>query len=402
MRTILIQILLFTLAAHAVEGIVIRHDRDDGAYRKLAEGYPMVCRIGAGMGTLVEPEWVLTAAHVAEQVVAGGEVRCGDRTVEVDKAFLHPDYAVEGRHRDLALIRLAEPVRGIPTARLYGEGDELGQTVVLVGDGRTGTGLTGPVEGERLRRGARNVVEAVRPGWIELVFDAPPGGDDLEGISGPGDSGGPALLERDGVRSVIGVSAYNDGGELCTYGTIEHYARVSDERAWIDGVISGRITRSSERRLLRHEVAPDGQETVRSEEIRDVDAPAAVVRSTERVARALIDAINANDPSAFRALFGDAYLRREGGGVDSMLEFMAGARAVRGDIVSLHPVTAHALRIEDTESPMLPVIWHLADGTSGYFGIALDPAGRIAHLSLFVREDICRGGSSCPVAIPLE
>jgi len=76
--------------------------------------------------------------------------------------------------------------------------------------------------------------------WITFKFDAPPESTDLEGISGPGDSGGPALLEVDGKAYVIGVSSANDdaGAEgPCRYNSTEYYARVSPTVEWIRATI---------------------------------------------------------------------------------------------------------------------------------------------------------------------
>jgi hypothetical protein len=100
----------------------------------------------------------------------------------------------------------------------------------------TGTGETGPDGEDGRLRGAQNTVSAApAPGWIAFEFDAPPAGDDLEGISGPGDSGGPALLERDGRQFVVGVSSSNDSGDAapCRYGSREYYARVSYAVPWL-------------------------------------------------------------------------------------------------------------------------------------------------------------------------
>lgn len=66
----------------------------------------------------------------------------------------------------------------------------------------------------------------------------------LEGISGPGDSGGPAFLEIDGVIFLAGVSSWQDnraqGGRQGVYGVLEYYARVSSYVGWIDEVRLGR------------------------------------------------------------------------------------------------------------------------------------------------------------------
>jgi len=64
---------------------------------------------------------------------------------------------------------------------------------------------------------------------------------DLEGISGPGDNGGPAYVERDGVLYVIGVSSAQDarpaGGKQGHYNVLELYVRVSHYAKWIEDTI---------------------------------------------------------------------------------------------------------------------------------------------------------------------
>ena len=53
--------------------IVIRHDREEARYRELAQDTPAVVRFAAsGMGTLVAPQWILTAAHVAADMAVRG------------------------------------------------------------------------------------------------------------------------------------------------------------------------------------------------------------------------------------------------------------------------------------------------------------------------------------------
>ncbi len=66
-------------------------------------------------------------------------------------------------------------------------------------------------------------------------FDAP--GDEnvtpLEGISGPGDSGGPAFLETaDGLR-LAGLSVASSGRPKGRYGVWEFYTRVSPQVQWV-------------------------------------------------------------------------------------------------------------------------------------------------------------------------
>ena len=390
-------ILLITataLCATPTSAIVTRHDRQESQYRALAQDFPMVCQIGGGVGTLIAPQWVVTAAHVAQQGVS--RVTFGDRSINIAESFVHPDFAKPGSHRDIGLIKLATPVTDITPAVLHNKMDELGQTVLFVGNGHTGTGLTGPHRGERIMRGAHNVVSEVEPGWVNFIFDTPPAGLDLEGISGPGDSGGPALIKVDGQWHVIGVSAFNDVGQLCTYGTKEHYGRVADERVWLDGVMDGSITAHPTASTLRHGVTADGKPTVVREEAVEVVAEAGRVEATAAVARVLAAALNAEDLPTFRATMNEHYLNQEGAaGIQGMFNFVQEGRGAHGDIATMHPVKAKALDLLDSEAPMLIALWHYADGLSGYFGIALDDDGLIEHFSLFVRRGLCDGGRNC-------
>ncbi len=71
-----------------------------------------------------------------------------------------------------------------------------------------------------------------------ISFDVPPAGLENEGISGAGDSGCPALVERDGKVYILGVGCFNSGdveaGTACGYGTLDAFARVSTLKPWIE------------------------------------------------------------------------------------------------------------------------------------------------------------------------
>jgi hypothetical protein len=157
----------------------------------------------------------------------------------VEKIYYHPAWGTgEGYESvDMALMKLADPVEGFEPILLYDKKEELGQKIIFVGWGDTGTGEDGPREQDGLKRGAENTVNGVEEQWITFLFDAPPEGDDLEGISGPGDSGGPALLDQKKKIFILGVGSANDdrgqGIPECRYGTTEYYARVSPNVKWI-------------------------------------------------------------------------------------------------------------------------------------------------------------------------
>ena len=231
----------FVLTGASLDAILIRHDKPDAEYRQLGERYPAIGGFGrAGTGTLIADRWVLTAAHVAVGMRRDATFTIAGRSYPIDQRIAHPDWKEMGAS-DLALVRLTEPVAGVTPLGIYEGTDEAGTSIVFVGIGGTGTGETGPTRPEDgLKRGATNIVDRADRDWLYFDFDAPASATDLEGISGPGDSGGPAILDRDGVAYVVGVSVYGKPGAQGrgTYGAEEGYTRVSTHAAWIRRVIS--------------------------------------------------------------------------------------------------------------------------------------------------------------------
>jgi secreted trypsin-like serine protease len=238
-------------------GIVIRHDRDDKAYLAAAGDFPSLVLIHGqgGHGTLIASSWVLTAAHVVHRLVPGHRVTVAGREIAVRQVRLHPGWRTPQTNRvdDLALLELAEPVARIEPTEIYRRRDEAGRAVTFAGRGGFGNGRDGLArfrESSPLLRKATNRVERVDDRWLVFRFDPPESATDLEGISGPGDSGGPAFLEVDGKRYLAGVSSWQDDriqGLAGVYGVLEHYARVSSYAEWIDSVIGGLTAEDADR-----------------------------------------------------------------------------------------------------------------------------------------------------------
>lgn len=234
--------------------IVVRHDRDDAAFLALGQTYApttvMFRRAAApdepgDTGTLIAPTWVLTAAHVASGLAPGDFAHVLGQPHTIVHVVLHPEWRSNADYRvDVALVELGEPVRGVVPAQVNRDLDEVGAVATLAGRGGIGSGVTGPVTEDGKLRAATNRVELAEETILQFRFDAPTdaGVTELEGISGPGDSGGPAYLVRNGVLYVIGISSAQSarptGGLRGRYGVLEYYPRVSYFAEWIRSTIA--------------------------------------------------------------------------------------------------------------------------------------------------------------------
>jgi hypothetical protein len=253
--------LLACLVSTSVQAIIIRHDRDKQRFLNLGKRYPSTVTLRrtdgqnglGGEGTLIAARWVLTAAHVATDLGPDDLVEVRGKIYRIKQVVCHPDWHKDAdMPTDIALVQLAEPVTDVVPARPYSGTDEEGMIATFVGRGGIGTGLTGPVTEDRRIRAATNRVESTRDVFPALAkhaegsqlrfrFDAPgdPHVTPLEGISGPGDSGGPAYIKLRGVLYVIGVSSGQDNRPTRQgrYGVFEYYVRVSHFSNWIYHVI---------------------------------------------------------------------------------------------------------------------------------------------------------------------
>jgi hypothetical protein len=226
--------------------IVMRHDVAEKQFIELAKRYPAAVQVRpasarqGGEGTLIAPRWALTAAHVAAGLKPGDLVVAAGKSHPIERVFIHPEWKqINDVKVDIALVLLRQDVRDVEPVLLFQGPEPVGSLVTFVGRGGFGTGAQG-VRGEDGRlRAATNRIDAIEGPFLKFRFDrhGDPAMTDLEGISGPGDSGGAAFLERDGKLFVVGVSSWQDtrptGRVQGIYGVIENYVRVSYFHEWI-------------------------------------------------------------------------------------------------------------------------------------------------------------------------
>jgi len=263
------RLFLFLLLAvsSTSSAIVIRHDVDDSNYCVPASEFPALADMpGEAHGVLIAPQWIVTAAHTitgsVEEITLNGVRR------KVERLIVHPGYkklpdsliaqAIESgnaskamefqaSNKDIALVKLVEPVEDVAPAVLYQGKDELGKLVMLMGKGATGNGADGedPHSPHRagLRRAFNQITNADGP-WLGYVFNRGPSALALEGMGGGGDSGGPVLIKINGQWQLAGLAAWKlvQGDAAAfrpgVYGQTSYNVRLSSYLEWMETVMS--------------------------------------------------------------------------------------------------------------------------------------------------------------------
>eukprot|EP00957_Ditylum_brightwellii_P056995 4319395-Ditylum_brightwellii.AAC.1 len=231
------------LGIEAKPRIVNGHKADDGShpYFTLVLGKTelggWLYNRGCG-ATLIEDEWILTAAHCNNKAghvawIGAYDAGSNETFLDLEECFQHPKY--KWPQYDYALCRLNE-TSSLPKIKIAEAGYQLEQDepLTVIGTGATSEDgwLVQMLNEVEVKYQTKDIcLDTYRAFREDSMLCA--GGEDKDACQG--DSGGPLFFDDNGSHVQVGIVSWGSGCAREGYPGV--YADVAMERDWIDQII---------------------------------------------------------------------------------------------------------------------------------------------------------------------
>lgn len=247
MKTVIICIIAFFLGS-AVLGGTIDPKAKDSQHIEYAKNFKCIYKIcGRYQGesntffyasaVAINPEWVLTAAHVVENAQSGYITQEDGQKNNIVKFICHSDFKKNNfGYYDIALCKVKNNLLLNFYPELYDEPDEVGRVCSIAGFGDTGNFVTGVSISDGKKRAGSNIIDQIDRHLL-ICTPSTARKTELEFIIANGDSGGGLFIANKlaGINSCV-ISS--DKKTDSSYGDEGGHTRISVFKEWIHKTIA--------------------------------------------------------------------------------------------------------------------------------------------------------------------
>lgn len=252
--------LYLSLCLREVGGITTAGDPNQGSYIVQPSSYPYFVSLGERgncAGAVISAKHVITAArcYCPTPLSPLKAIFSDDSHMYANRVYFNPGCMFscndDSPNRcDVAIMEFDTEINETHTPLpIYTHSDQVGKELTILGYGNTGDAGQGScIEGDGKMRRAKNIVTSIEGGGIfggVIKYTMDQNGLALEGMAQGGDSGGPAVIERDGTTYLAGVHSGTADiySNPCAYGAVDEYCRLSAHNEKFIAQVIGTYTR---------------------------------------------------------------------------------------------------------------------------------------------------------------